>query len=260
MSARSSRSWRPASAPPRAQAPRQRPLRTAGQTVEAGGVAAHQRPGYPRVALGTAAAGGGDQPAEVAVAPRARHQEGQPFAVDRLPARLFAGGLALTAVGGAIFRGAVPCQHHLGADQGADARLLRRLVETRRPVDAVAVDQGHRPETQGRRPLDQVLGLGGAVEEGEGRGDVKLGVARPGLAGAGLPGAGVGTAAELLLARSGASGDPLQIFPLVIAEVARRRGGGIGAAGHGGGSLRLESLLLRVLGVDNDVSPSWEGV
>ncbi len=67
-------------------------------------------------------------------------------------------------------------EHHLRADERAQPGLLRRLVEPRRAVDAVAVDERDRREAALGGALDQVLGQRGAVEEREGGGGAQLDV------------------------------------------------------------------------------------
>ena len=55
-----------------------------------------------------------------------------------------------------------------GADEGAHARRLRRLVEARRAVDAVHVDEGERGQLEPRRLVDEGLGRRRGFEEAEG--------------------------------------------------------------------------------------------
>ena len=155
-------------------------LVAAGQAVEAAGVLGQQVPGDPRLALGPAAGGGGGQPAEVAVARLAGGEQGEPrLGVDASP---FDAGFRVrhqadgTEARPLLEEAGLVRQRHLGSDQGLDPRLLRRLVKARRGVDAVGVHQGHGRQLQRRRPVDQILGERGAVEEREGGGGVELGV------------------------------------------------------------------------------------
>ena len=67
-------------------------------------------------------------------------------------------------------------ERQFASDQRLDAGGLRRLEEARRSVDAVSVHERDRGKTEGRSLLDQVLGQRSAVQEGEGRRDVQLGV------------------------------------------------------------------------------------
>lgn len=130
-----------------------------------------------------------------------------------------------------------PTQRHLRADERAQPRRPGCLVETRRAVNAVGIDQGDGGKAQPRGFFHQVLGRRRAVQEGErGRG-VELGVGR---------GAGPGRSRlpnallQLLLARPRPddrrdrrrfSGD---------AEVSRRRlGAGAGGRAHAVGHARL---------------------
>ena len=62
----------------------------------------------------------------------------------------------------------------LGADDGLDPGSGRGLVEPRRAVKAIAIDQRQRAVAQGRRPIDQRFRRRGATEEREGRYGVEL--------------------------------------------------------------------------------------
>ena len=64
----------------------------------------------------------------------------------------------------------------LGADVGAGAGFLGGKVETRRPVHAIAIEQGHRGHTRFRADNRQFLGQGSTFEEAEGRGGMELNV------------------------------------------------------------------------------------
>ena len=64
----------------------------------------------------------------------------------------------------------------LGADDGAQAGLLRRLVEARRAVDAVGVEQRQRRIAERRRALDERFGQRGALEKAERGGGVEFDV------------------------------------------------------------------------------------
>ena len=69
-------------------------------------------------------------------------------------------------------------QDHLGPDQRLDPGFAGGLPEAGGTGQGVAVDQGDGGQTELDRPVDEVLGLGGAFEEGEGRGAVELSVTR----------------------------------------------------------------------------------
>ncbi len=170
--------------PPFGQLAGERPLLAAGQAVEARRVLGEQVPGDARLPLAPAARGGGHQLAEVAVAGLVGGQESEPRlgvhrAVRAVIGRLGIGHQAERAEARPFLPEArLVLQHHLGAHQRLDPRLLRRLEEARRGVDAVGVHQRHGRQAQRRRPLDQILGERGAVEEREGGGRVQLGVGR----------------------------------------------------------------------------------
>ncbi len=208
------------------QGPGERALVAAGQAVEPLGVLVEHRPVGPRLPLGPPARRRGQQPAEVAVPGPAPDQQGEPRQVDRICGDTTRNRRGDDRPSGCIvfcrLFACVSCpQRHLGADQRLDPRLAGRLVEAGGAVDAVAVDQGDRRQPQPRRPGDEVLGLRGAVEEREGRGQVELGVGRGGAPASSPPRTAVsGVVVEppqLLLARPRAGPQPLQ----AVAEVAR---------------------------------------
>ena len=172
--------------PPLGQLAGERALLAAGQQVEPGRVLGQEIPGNARISLGPSAGGGRDQLAEVAIAGAVRGEEGEPrlgvhgTAGERIVRHQAEG----TEASSGLPEAGLVLQHHLGAHQGLDSRLLRRLEEARRRVDAVGVHQGHGRQLQRRRPVHQILGERGAVEEREGGGGVELGVGW----GRGLPG------------------------------------------------------------------------
>ena len=81
---------------------------------------------------------------------------------------------SLAVLGMALF------ERHLGSDESLDSGGLRRLVEPRRSVHAVRVDESDRRKRAVRGFFDEVLRKGGAVQKREGRRRAQLRV-RPGL-------------------------------------------------------------------------------
>jgi hypothetical protein len=55
---------------------------------------------------------------------------------------------------------------HLGAEQELDAALARANVRADGPVDAAVIGEGEGAEAVIRGPVDQLLGAGGADQEG----------------------------------------------------------------------------------------------
>ena len=68
----------------------------------------------------------------------------------------------------------------LGADQGAHTGCPRGLVEAGRAVEPAAVGESEDRVAELGRAIDQVLGVGGAFEEGEGAPAAQLDVVRSG--------------------------------------------------------------------------------
>ena len=100
----------------------------------------------------------GDEPAQRAIALRRGHEQRQAPDERRMQRR----------------RGRRPCatarlHRHFGPDERAEAGLAGRLVEPRRAVDAVAVEQRQGVVAERARLLDERLGQRRTVEEGESR-------------------------------------------------------------------------------------------
>jgi hypothetical protein len=68
----------------------------------------------------------------------------------------------------------------LGPEDGRQAHLVGRLGETDHPVEAVVVAEGQGRQTEPGRLLDQLLGVGGPVQEAEVGVAVQLGVGHAG--------------------------------------------------------------------------------
>ena len=69
---------------------------------------------------------------------------------------------------------ALHVDRQLGADDGLDPGGARGLVEARRAVDAVAIEQRHRGVSEIGRAIDERFGQRRALEKAEGRGGVEL--------------------------------------------------------------------------------------
>jgi hypothetical protein len=124
---------------------RERTLLAPGQAPQAGRVRGERVPADAGLALGVGERAGGEQAAQVLIARAVLNQEREPaLAIARELHRVrLAAAPALRRRGGCGGReGRAVVDHHLGADQRFDPRRLRRLVEARRAVHAVAVDQG----------------------------------------------------------------------------------------------------------------------
>jgi hypothetical protein len=67
-----------------------------------------------------------------------------------------------------------PVNRQLGADDRAQARLLRRLVETGRAIHAVGIDLGERRVAERRGTLDERFRQRCALQKAEGRRGVKF--------------------------------------------------------------------------------------
>src|SRR5262245_17072625 len=119
---------------------RERPLRAAGEAVEAGGVCLNVGPARLRGAFLATERGRAEEPAEIPVARPALDQEPEETRPgDRDP----------------------------GTDERADARSARRLEEAWRAVDASPVGERERVVAERRGPFDEILGQRGAGEEAE---------------------------------------------------------------------------------------------
>ena len=78
-------------------------------------------------------------------------------------------------VGDTVLRRGQP-EAEFGAVDGAHAQLASGVSESHHPVHAVVVGQRDRVQPGPGRLLDQLLGVGGAVEEAEVRMHMQLGV------------------------------------------------------------------------------------
>ena len=191
----------------RREGARDRALFAAGQAMQPFRVRGDVLPRDAPLPLRMPERAGRDQPTEIPVSRAALDEEGEPtrnapvissalFPVipseARNPSLTFK--RSLTAFGTTLFEG------RLRPDERLDSRLPRGLVEPRRSIDAVRVDESDRRETAVRGLLDQVFRKRGTVEKREGRRRAQLGIRAGLLARSGrMPGA----LPELLFAGTG---------------------------------------------------------
>ena len=149
------------------QGPGDRSFVPSGKAPESFGVGFEHLLIDTAVTLGPPARPGGDQLAEIAIALARADQEGEAWMCRRI--------LTAPQTEAASLR-AGRFKSNFRPHQRPNPRLLGRFVEPWRSEDAVAVHQGDRRQVELGRPGHQVLGLGGSVEEGEGRGGVQFGI------------------------------------------------------------------------------------
>ena len=118
--------------------PHQQAVLSAPQRHEPAGMGADLAPFHDALSLGRAETSGGDQPAEMGVA---------------------------GSVGGEKEDGGAVGDGHPGADDEMQAQLPGLHMGSHDAVDAVPVGQAKRPDTELRRPLQQLLGMARPLQE-----------------------------------------------------------------------------------------------
>ncbi len=161
------------------QLARDEPFRAARQRVQSLGMRGDLLERHRRFPLGFSERARRDEATEVLVAGARLDEEREARRTGGRKGRPYGTVGARRTGYGTVGAGLAPAlQGHLRPDDRPDPCRFRRLVEPRRAVDAVGVDERHGGDLPPRRFLDEVLGQRGAVEKRERRCRVELGVCR----------------------------------------------------------------------------------